>query len=245
MSNSFNTTEVLSFDCYGTLIDWETGLHAAYQPLLAAQADAAPSRAALLEAHARVEPVIESETPAARYETILARTHAAVAAEFSFETTPALDEAFGASIPQWPAFPDSGAALARLATRFKLVILSNVSTAGIAASIERLGAVFDAVYTAEAIGSYKPDDANFAYLLANVRADFGVRREGLVHVAQSLYHDHVPAKRHGLTNVWIDRQDLAGGGSSGATATVDVMPAIDHRFPDLASFADAAVPGPA
>ena len=241
MSNSFDTTEVLSFDCYGTLIDWEAGLWAAYQPLLEAQSGDVPDRTAILEAHARAEPVAEAEHRTASYETILAMAHEQVAAEFGLATTEAMDAAVGASIGDWPAFPDSTEALRRLGSRYKLVILSNISAVGIAASIERLGVEFDAVYTAEAIGSYKPDDANFEYLLKHVQADFGVGKEGLVHVAQSLYHDHVPAKRHGLTNVWIDRQDLAGGGGFGATATVDAMPTIDHRFPDLASFASAAL----
>ncbi|MDF1700099.1 MAG: HAD hydrolase-like protein, partial [Planctomycetota bacterium] len=156
-------------------------------------------------------------------------------------TTPALDRAFGASIPHWPAFADSTRALAALKERYKLVILSNVSRAGIDASIGRLGVAFDAVYTAEAIGSYKPDPANFRYLLEHVQADFGVAPGGLLHVAQSLFHDHVPARALGLANAWIDRQGLADGGGFGATTPVEAMPAIDHRFESLEAFARAAL----
>ena len=178
MSNSFDTTEVLSFDCYGTLIDWGAGLWAAYQPLLAAQTVDVPHRAAILEAHARAEPAAQAEHRTASYETILAMAHEQVAAEFGLTTTEAMDAAVGASIGDWPAFADSTEALRRLGSRYKLVILSNISAVGIAASIERLGVEFDAVYTAEAIGSYKPDDANFEYLLKHVQADFGVGKEG-------------------------------------------------------------------
>ncbi len=230
---------VLTFDCYGTLIDWESGIWGALQPLFVENGAIGVTRRDALRAFARFEGEHEHRTPDLRYPDLLARVHADVAASLGLRTDRALDAAFGASVPDWPAFPDSAAALAVLKRHFRLVILSNVHRGGIAASARKLGVEFDACYTAEDIGSYKPADANFAYLLAHLKSDFGVDRSDVLHTAQSLHHDHVPANRFGLASAWIDRQRLSAGGSWGATARVGTIPRIDFIFFTLAEMADA------
>ncbi len=169
--------------------------------------------------------------------------HHDLARQFDLETSHELDRAFGASIPDWPAFPDSADALRYLQTRYRLVILSNVDRHSFAASARRLGVDFDAVYTAEDIGSYKPDPANFEYLLSRLRDDFGLEPGDLLHVAQSLFHDHLPAQRLGLATAWIDRQRLSEGGEWGATAPVEERPEPDYVFFSLAELADAVRAG--
>lgn len=109
------------------------------------------------------------------------------------------------SVPGWPAFGDSHAALVSLAEHFKLIILSNVDRASFAGSNQRLAVTFDSVLTAQDIGSYKPSARNFDALLAEARR-LGVAEGKLLHVAQSLFHDHIPAKKAGLHTVWINRR---------------------------------------
>jgi 2-haloalkanoic acid dehalogenase type II len=227
---------VLTFDCYGTLIDWETGIWDALGPLMAGNAAAGgrpcPSRRETLAAYAALEPGEEERRPGAPYPEVLASVHHALADHFGMVTSTALDETFAASVPHWPAFADSAEALRHLKSRFRLVILSNVDRAGIAASIRKLGVEFDAVYTAEDIGSYKPDPGNFAYLLSHLAADFGFERA-------DVFHDHVPAKAAGLATVWIDRQRLSQGGAWGATAEVANRPEPDYVFFTLGEMAEA------
>ena len=229
----------LTFDCYGTLIDWESGIWGALQPLFVENGAIGVTRHEALRAFARFEREHEHRTPDLRYPDLLARVHADVAASLGLRTDPALDAAFGASVPDWPTFPDSAAALAVLKRHFRLVILSNVHRDGIAASARKLGVEFDACYTAEDIGSYKPADSNFEYLLAHLKSDFGVDRSDVLHTAQSLHHDHVPANRFGLASAWIDRQRLSAGRSWGATTRVGTIPKIDFIFFTLAEMADA------
>ena len=151
-----------------------------------------------------------------------------------------LDSDFGDSVAHWPAFPDTADALRYLQTRFKLVILSNVSRAGFAASNRKLGVEFDAIYTAEDIGSYKPAAANFEYLFARLKADLGLAQTDILHTAQSLFHDHAPARAFGLANAWIDRQRLSEDGNWGATAVVKERPAVDFTYFSMSEMADAA-----
>ena len=145
-----------------------------------------------------------------RYPDVLAATLRRIADQFGVEASPEERTAFGASVPDWPAFPDSAAALAELHERFRLVILSNIDRASFAASARRLGVEFDLVITAEDVGSYKPEPGQLRG--AARRAPPATE---LLHVAQSLYHDHVPAKAAGLPTVWIDRRhDRAGTGAT-------------------------------
>ena len=230
---------VLTFDCYGTLIDWETGIWEALQPLVEANPDADVMRTDALGAFSRLESAHQAGRPSDLYPAILRAVHADLAAVFSLETAPELDEQFGRSVGNWPAFPDSADALQRLSATYRLVILSNVDRSSFAESAARLGVDFDAVYTAEDIGSYKPSPANFEYLLEHLAADFGLGRGDILHTAQSLFHDHVRAAEFGLATAWIDRQRLSDGGDWGATAEVPDRPDPDFLFFSMGEMADA------
>ena len=239
MTVSLSQFKVLTFDCYGTLIDWESGIWDALQPLLARNGVEHIDRSAGLRAFARFETEHEAATPDALYPLILERTHVSLSEHFELDTDIALNQRFGASVPHWPAFPDTADALRRLRHHYKLVILSNVNRDGFAASNAKLGVEFDAIYTAEDVGFYKPNDANFEYMLEHLKRDFGFEPDDVLHTAQSLHHDHVPARRFGLHNAWIDRQYLSEGGDWGATAEVPEQPTFDFVNFCMASFADA------
>jgi 2-haloacid dehalogenase len=226
--------KVLSFDCYGTLIDWETGILQALAPL-AARCSAQPTPEALLTRYARLESAQEAETPDLVYRALLEKVHARMATELGVTANAADNAAFGASIGQWPAFADSPQALAYLKRHYRLVILSNVDRDSFRASNARLGVAFDAILTAQDIGSYKPDPRNFAALIAEVGA-LGHAPTELLHVAQSLYHDHVPAQQAGLKTAWIDRR---AGKSGGATPEAPAAARYDLRFTSLAELAEA------
>ena len=228
--------KALTFDCYGTLIDWESGIWTALQPLLTAgglEIDREPA----LEVFAEHESAQEAATPGLLYPALLATVHRRLADHWGLETNPAMDAAFGASVPDWPAFPDSAAALADLKQHFKLVILSNVDRNGFAASNRRLGVVFDAVYTAEDIGSYKPAPANFTYLLEHIKPDLGIEPGEILHTAQSLFHDHAPARDFGLATCWIDRRK--GQEGWGATMPPPAVIEPDFHFASMAELAEA------
>ena len=222
----------LSFDCYGTLIDWEAGLSAALSEL---RERTGAGQQELLEAFGRAEHAIEEEYPGLRYSDLLAKVHDRLSADFGMEPDAARAQAFGQSVGDWPAFPDSAGALRYLKQHFRLVILSNVDRASFARSNERLGVEFDDIFTAEEIGSYKPDPRNFQYLLDRL-AERGVGKDQLLHVAQSLFHDHVPANRFGIASAWIDRR---AGREGGATVVPDPMPRCEFRFTSLEELAEA------
>jgi 2-haloalkanoic acid dehalogenase type II len=221
----------LSFDCYGTLIDWEAGLSQALAPLIArsgSDADAA------IAAFGRIEHDVESERPGLIYSDLLVEVHRRLAAELGVASDEQQARMFGGSVGDWPAFPDAPEALAYLKQHFHLIILSNVDRASFAGSNARLGVEFDRIFTAEEIGSYKPDLRNFEYLLARL-PELGVQKEELLHVAQSLFHDHAPANRLGITSAWIDRRH--GKPGSGATPVPKPMPRFDFRFTSLGDLA--------
>jgi len=231
MALDYGAFDALTFDCYGTLIDWESGLLAAMRPVLQAHAvDAADKE--LLELYARHEAIAEAG-PYMRYRDVLATALRGVAADLGFE--PRADEAaaFADSVGDWPPFADSPTALAQLAERFRLGVITNCDDDLFAASNRRLGVEFDWVVTAQQVGSYKPDPRVFEAAFGRI----GLPRERILHVAQSLFHDHVPARRLGLASVWIDRR--RGRPGSGATPPAEAAP--DATFGDLAAFAEAAL----
>lgn len=225
----------LSFDCYGTLIDWESGIFAALQPLLA-RARPTIARDAALAAFARHEHQVEADTPTLLYRDVLAQVHGALAREWQISPNQAEDQRFGASVADWPAFPDTEAALHDLQRHYRLAILSNVDRDSFRASNARFGITFDLVCTAQDIGSYKPARANFDYLIARYAA-FGIAPHEILHVAQSLYHDHAPANAIGLASAWIDRRHTEGGW--GATGAPPDGVHVDFRFTSLADMAAA------
>lgn len=223
--------DTLTFDCYGTLIDWEAGL---LRALAATLPGVERPAGEVLETFARFEAEEEAASPALPYPEILSRVHHRLAEEWCLER--GNPEAFGASVGDWPAFPDSRDALRILERHYRLVILSNVDRRSFASSQARLGVDFDFVFTAEDIGSYKPDPRNFAFLLDRLGAA-GVGRERILHTAQSLFHDHQPAASLGLATCWIDRRhDLEGWGATPPPAT---EVAVDFRFRSLGEMAAA------
>ncbi len=228
--------KALSFDCYGTLIDWESGLFAALQPLLRLAGRTGP-RDAVLAQFAAHESAQQAATPAMLYPQLLAEVHRRLAREWGVVAEEAAHVAFGRSVPDWPAFADSAAALAYLKRHYVLVILSNVDRASFAGSNARLGVRFDAICTAQDIGSYKPDPRNFRYLLDTL-GRLGVESRQVLHTAQSLYHDHAPAQAAGLASAWIDRRQGAQGW--GATRPPPAgTPVYNFRFGSLAELVSA------
>ena len=226
----FGRFDALTFDCYGTLIDWETGLSTAMRKFLDPRG-VSPDR----------------RRPPGDLRPLRSRGRAAALSHVSrgpgvrrpgrrrhFGVEPTEDEigTFSGSVVDWPAFDDSPAALALLKTRFKLGVLTNCDDDLFAVSNRRLGVEFDWVVTAQQARGYKPAVANFELLFERL----GLPRDRILHVAQSLFHDHVPAQGLGLSSIWIHRRHDRSGG--GATLPADATP--DLTFPDMASFAAAA-----
>ncbi len=227
--------QALTFDCYGTLIDWESGMIEALKPLTG-KLKHLLSRNEILEAHARQESAQQRQTPAMRYSDLLAVVYRRIAEEWRVSINWEECQAYGQSIKNWPAFPDSAEALAYLKQHYKLVILSNVDNQSIAHSSSKLKVEFDAVYTAEDIGSYKPDRRNFDYMCEHLsHLDF--KKGDILHTAESLYHDHVPANACGLASCWIYRRH--GQEGFGATVKPDIMPQTAFRFTSLADLVKA------
>jgi 2-haloacid dehalogenase len=220
----FGAYEALTFDVYGTLIDWETGIVEALR-----RTGASGSDDELLEAFARHEAELEAG-PYRSYREVLAEALRGVARDRGFE--PAGVEAFAGSVGDWPAFEDSAEALQALKRRFRLGVITNCDDDLFALSNRRLGVEFDWVVTAQQAGGYKPRPENFTYAFERI----DVPRERILHVAQSLFHDHVPAKALGMTTVWIDRR--AGREGFGATPPAQAEP--DLVVPDMRTFAQLA-----
>jgi 2-haloacid dehalogenase len=219
----FSAFDALTFDCYGTLIDWEAGILAALRPVIRADDEA------LLEAFARHEAALEAG-PYRRYKDVLAGCLDRLGEEFACTPTPTERDTFGHSVKDWPAFPDSPEALATLKQRFKLGVITNCDDDLFAASNEKLKIEFDWVITAEQARGYKPRTENFEFAFERI----DVPRERILHVAQSVFHDHVPAKALGMTTVWVDRRQ--GKAGTGATPPADATP--DLTVADLRSFAE-------
>jgi 2-haloacid dehalogenase len=225
----FGAFDALTFDCYGTLIDWETGLLNALRPVLERHGIQRDDDT-LLETFARHEAALEAG-PYLRYREVLARALQGMGEDLGFTPTEAERATFGGSVADWPAFPDSPGALRQLKERFQLAVVTNCDDDLFAASNAKLGVEFDWVITAQQAEGYKPRTENFEFAFARI----DVPRERILHVAQSLFHDHVPAKALGMTTVWIDRRQGRGGG---ATPPAEAVP--DMTFADLQGFADRA-----
>jgi len=216
--------DAMTFDCYGTLIDWERGILDALEPWRRRH-DLVLSGDDLLALYAQSEPKHEAATPAKPYPEILKHVLADVARSLDVD---ALDDeltAFSRSVRDWPAFPDSPDALRLLKQHYKLVVVSNVDRGSFAYSNAKLGVEFDLIVTAEDVGSYKPDPRHFEFALESL-GEMGVPPERVLHVAQSLYHDHVPAKALGLHTAWINRR----AGKPGSGAAPPPAPAV---HPDI------------
>lgn len=220
----------LTFDCYGTLIDWERGILTALQPVLVRHG-IVRSDEQILALYGELESAAERGVYHP-YRDVLATVMDGFGERLGF--MPDADEraTLAASVGNWPAFPDTVDALAMLARRYSLVILSNIDDDLLALSIRRLGVTFADTITAEQVGSYKPDPRHFHVALERL----AVAPDRVLHVAQSLFHDIAPATALGLTTAWVNRRhDRAG---SGATPPAIASPALE--VPDLQTLAQLA-----
>ncbi|KAI0642289.1 HAD-like protein [Trametes meyenii] len=286
-SNEFSKYKALVFDCYGTLIDWETGIYDGLKPLFS-KAGKPSDRRTVIEAFSSVEHNLQARFPSMLYPDILARVYTTLDARLQNKETPpsalrddasagapavssahtpsgtdptastqvgtsadaqqqappsAAAVAFAQSVASWQPFPDTVPALAALSQRFKLVILSNIDRATTAKTRRVLedGAddapafafAFDAVYTAEEVGAYKPAPEMLTYALAHLKSDFGIAQEEVLMTAQSIMHDIIPARGRGIDTAWINRADAV-------TGLKDVKgDEAKYVFPTLGALADA------
>jgi 2-haloacid dehalogenase len=220
----FDTFEIISFDCYGTLVDWETGILSAIRPVLARHGRDVPAEN-LLVAFGELETAAEAGAYRP-YREVLREVVDGLGRRFGFSPGAADRDALGASLPHWPPFPDTREALAALKKKYRLAVISNIDDDLFALTAQSLGIGFDWVVTAAQVGSYKPSPANFREALSR----FGVPHTKVLHVAQSLFHDIAPARMLGLRTVWVNRRR----GRPGAGATPPSASLPDVEVADLA-----------
>lgn len=225
--------KALSFDCYGTLIDWETGLKSVLNAWAEDRGVAARDDQ-LLESFGRFEGAVQAAAPAMLYSNVLREVLRRMADDAGVAAGEAWQECLARSVGAWPPFPDSVEALIKLRRRYKLAILSNVDRISFQGSSAQLLSGFDLVVTAEDVGSYKPDTRNFEALISRL-AEIGVGRGEFLHVAQSLHHDHAPAADLGLPTIWINRRH--GKSGSGATPAVEGQSGHAKEFASMRDFA--------
>ncbi|PVH87344.1 HAD-like protein [Cadophora sp. DSE1049] len=233
--------KLLSFDVYSTLIDEHGGMFTGLLPLLSKISDPTPytqDRDHTLKEFQAFEWTLQHENPTLPYPEVLSQAYVLFAKSLSLPVPSAEEaEAFGSQIGTWTAFPDTVPALQTLKKYYKLVILSNIDNASIARTVSGplAGVDFDAVYTAQNIGSYKPDLKNFEYLLKGAERELEVKKEEVLHTAQSLTHDCVPAKTMGMSSVWIDRD-----GQDEKLKSLRESVNFTWRFETLGEMAEAA-----
>lgn len=225
--------QALTFDCYGTLIDWESGLLAALQGLITC-APRRRSREEVLNDYAVHEMEQEHFSPTMKYSQLLAVVYKRLGENWGAPAPWEECANFAASLRTWEPFPDTVAALKYLKSHYKLYVLSNVDNESFSYSARRLGVRFDGVMTAEDIGSYKPTLRNFEYMLGRLRSQ-GIDKNRILHVAQSLVHDHLPARELGLASCWINRQN----GRIGAVGEAASRARYDFAFATMGEFAEA------
>ena len=233
--DNLDRVRVLSFDCYGTLIDWESGILSGLEKL-ATNSSVGLSADQVLEAHAFHESSQQSQTPYLPYSDLLAIVYRRLAEDWDVKVKWRECREYGRSVGNWPAFGDSTVSLRRLQEKYQLVILSNVDNDSFELSRRQLGVEFSAVYTAQDIGSYKPSKRNFHYMLEKL-ARRGISQNRILHVAESLFHDHVPASQLGLRNCWINRR--CGEDGFGAARRPKNMPCVEARFSSLEEFTNS------
>ena len=221
-----NSYDVLSFDCYGTLIDWESGILAALGPILAAH-DIHLGDAGLLELYAEIEPEAQAGT-FVPYREVQRKVMRELGSRLGFLPSPSEIGRLTDSLGAWNPFPDSVEALQALSRTFRLAVITNMDDDLFALSASRLSVGFDWVITSEQSGSYKPSLSNFRLAIEKI----GVGPEKMLHVAQSVYHDIVPARALGLHTVWVNRR--SGKEGSGATPRASGEP--DLEVPNLDAF---------
>jgi len=224
----------LTFDCYGTLIDWETGISEALSTWAKGRGISGDP-VDLLATFGAFEAKHQTATPEALYPEILAAALRDIGAQFGIEPTAAEQIAFGRSVQDWPAFPDSAEALVYLKHHYKLVIVSNIDRESFRLSNARLEVEFDHIITAQDVGSYKPAPGHFTRMLTDL-SEMGIGKDQILHTAQGLFHDHVPAKQLGLTTLWINRQAKTEGWGAAPTQNAQVTP--DFEVPSMAAMVE-------
>ena len=228
----------LTFDCYGTLIDWERGILTELKPCISRHS-LNVSDDTLLQAFGEAEALCEKDTPAKPYPLILKSVLERLAIRLSLRLRHGEAEEFGRSVGRWPAFPDSCKSLSYLRQHYNLVVISNVDRASFDRSRETLGVSFDRVITAEDVGSYKPNLRNFRYALNDIAQHLRVEARNVLHTAQSQFHDIVPAKSLGLSTMWVNRRKRLGGwGATPAPTSGEEAARPDFEVADLAEFQD-------
>ena len=227
----FHRFQALTFDCYGTMIDWEKGIFSALRPILEAHGKTIDDFA-LLKLYSELELKAE-QGEFRKYREVLQSVVAGFGEQLGFKPSEEEIRSLPGSLPQWPPFPDTVAALKRLQTRYKLAVISNIDDDLFAGSEPKLQAQFDHVITAEQARSYKPSHNNFRLALKRL----GLAPDHVLHVGQSLYHDVTPAKSLGIATVWVNRPSPRPG--AGAARTADGKP--DLEVSDLATLAEIAL----
>jgi len=230
----FKDVKALTFDCYGTLIDWESGIISTLRGL---HSDLEPDDEHLLSMFATHEHKVQELNPSLLYTGVLEEVYRKIMNDLYLPTAKEKAKIFASSAGTWPPFTDTVEALQRLSGRFRLVIVSNIDLTSVSRTLTLLNVPFHRVYTAQEMGFYKPDPGVFEYVLQSMHSE-GISRDEVVHVAQSLYHDHIPAAAIGLKRVWINRRWNKKG--QGATPAVSDEFIPHDIYPDLSTFATSA-----
>ena len=229
MPMDFSSFTTISFDCYGTLIDWESGILPVLRSVLGNHGQIVPD-AAILEFYGEFEAEAESG-PYQSYRNVLQSVVRAFADRFHFDASFAEIRSLQESVRSWPPFPDTVSALRELQERYRLAIISNIDDDLFAETRKHLDVEFDGVITAEQARSYKPSINNFQMALRTL----ALSPDRLLHAAQSVYHDVVPAQSLGISTAWVNRKSARPG--IGAVRASTGRP--DLEVPDLASLAAA------
>lgn len=228
--------KLLSFDTYGTLIDWESGIYNGLEPLL----DKVPiklGRDEVLELFAEYELAQQRANPSQLYSSLLSDVARAMAQKWQIRIGDDEAGAFGRSVRDWPAFEDSAASLSYLRRHYRMATLTNCDRISYMGSNARLEIEWDAIYTAQDVGCYKPNPRNFDYLIEHARRDLGILPHEILHVAQSLTHDMLPATAAGMNKVWINRRHAEGG--HGATAPPEGEFSVEWEFDSMSDLVAA------
>ena len=220
---NFNKYDILTFDCYGTLIDWENGILTALKPVLVNH-NINLNDDAILELYAKFESDIE-KGEFLIYKNVLGKIMERIGNKFEFDLSSSEKDCLVESLRNWKPFPDTSESLQLLKNKFKLAIISNIDDDLFAYSEKQIGVNFDYIITAEQVRSYKPALDNFEFAIRKI----GVSPDKILHVAQSIYHDIVPAKTVGLSTVWVNRRK----GKKGFGATPPASEQADHGVSDL------------
>ncbi len=226
----FNRFEWLSFGCYGTLVDWETGISTAVADVLAPHG-VSRSPAEILALFSNAEPRAQTGQAYRDYRPVLRDVMAIIASDVGVRCSDSELDALADTLPNWPVFPDAADALRALQSRYRLAVISNVDDDLFAGSAHALGIDFDAVITSQQAGTYKPDLHNYHFALERMACD----KANWLHIGLSLYHDIGPANRMGIRSVWVNRPDRGG-----STLPTDSIP--DLEVPGLAELARLMLP---